>query len=73
MMHLSTGLALEDLGVLSMLSPTLFSEEEGIEKPVPEIWYRALNRAGFDASQAMHVGDEIAAYVEFCFPSVKLT
>jgi beta-phosphoglucomutase-like phosphatase (HAD superfamily) len=71
--HLSTGLALEDLGVLSMLSPTLFSEEEGIEKPSPEIWHRALNRAGLDASQAIHVGDEIAAYVEFCFLGVALT
>lgn len=46
-----------------MLSPTLFSEEEGTEKPSPEIWHRALNRAGLDASQAMHVGDEIVAYV----------
>ena len=46
-----------------MLSPTLFSEEEGIEKPSRDIWDRALSRAGFHASQAMHVGDEIAAYV----------
>jgi FMN phosphatase YigB (HAD superfamily) len=61
---------LEELGVLSMLSPALFSEEEGIEKPSPEIWHRALNRAGLDASQAIHIGDDIAAYVNFCFLGV---
>ncbi|KIM30452.1 hypothetical protein M408DRAFT_21956 [Serendipita vermifera MAFF 305830] len=44
-----------------MLSPTLISEEEGIKKPSPEIWRRALDRANLSASEVLHVGDDIEA------------
>ncbi|KAG8808215.1 hypothetical protein FRC19_006056 [Serendipita sp. 401] len=54
-------LVLEDLGVLSMLSPALFSSEEGVEKPSSEIWHRALQRAEVQAPDALHVGDELDA------------
>ena len=56
-------MVLEDLGILPLLSPTLFSEEEGVEKPSAEIWRRALERTKVEAKQALHVGDEIDAYV----------
>lgn len=55
----STGYVLEDLNVLRLLQPALFSEEEGIEKPSPEIWQRALHRAGLEAKEAIHVGDNL--------------
>lgn len=48
-----------DLGLSQFLHPILFSEEEGVEKPNPVIWERALSRAGVTASQAVHIGDEL--------------
>lgn len=54
-------LVLKDLGIFDKLSPALFSEREGIEKPDKEIWNRALRRAQVGNSEALHVGDELEA------------
>ncbi|PVG02359.1 HAD-like protein [Serendipita vermifera] len=54
-------MALEDLGVMKMLTPSLFSEEERIEKPSAELWSRALLQSGMQNSEALHVGDEFKA------------
>lgn len=43
------------------LAPFLASEEEGVEKPSRAIFDRALERAGVELGQALHVGDELAA------------
>lgn len=56
-------LTLKDLDALDALDHILISETEGIEKPSPEIFHRACTRAGVDHSQALHVGDELEAYV----------
>lgn len=40
------GLVLEDLGLESILDACVLSEEEGIEKPNPEIWARGIRAAG---------------------------
>ncbi len=34
------------------------SEEAGADKPKPEIFLKALEKAGVDASEAVHVGDQ---------------
>jgi hypothetical protein len=54
------------------LSPILLSEEEGIEKPNPEIFDRALHQVNLSRgeslmhSQCLHVGDEL----EWCIFSI---
>lgn len=48
------------------LTPFLVSEEEGIEKPNRIIFDRALAKASVKCEQALHVGDELAAYVTCC-------
>jgi hypothetical protein len=66
-------MALEDLGVMEMLAPSLFSEEEGIEKPSTELWYRALRQSGMKSSEALHIGDEFEAYGFSCMSQHTLT
>ncbi|KIY66877.1 HAD-superfamily hydrolase [Cylindrobasidium torrendii FP15055 ss-10] len=58
-------LALKDLGFPAYLDPILLSEEEGIEKPDPLIFKRALERINatgvmppIEPAQCAHVGDE---------------
>lgn len=46
------------LGISSYLDYTITSEEAGSEKPHPAIFHLALNRAGVEASEAVHVGDQ---------------
>jgi len=53
-----TGLVLADLGISPLLHPFLLSEEEGVEKPNPEIFQRALDTTT-RLDQAVHVGDEL--------------
>lgn len=50
---------------MNQLSPVLLSEEEGIEKPAPQIWERALLQANVNANEALHVGDDLEALVLF--------
>ncbi|OBZ67256.1 Haloacid dehalogenase-like hydrolase domain-containing protein 3 [Grifola frondosa] len=50
---------LKDLEILPYLEPTLFSEEEGVEKPSREIFLRACSRVGVRPQEAVHVGDEL--------------
>jgi HAD superfamily hydrolase (TIGR01549 family) len=48
---------LADLGLLPFVDFVLDSQEEGVEKPDPAIFERALARAGVAASEAAYVGD----------------
>jgi HAD superfamily hydrolase (TIGR01549 family) len=52
---------LADLDATRYLNPILISEQEGIEKPLPEIFMRACIRAGVETSETLHVGDELEA------------
>ena len=47
----------EQLGVAAYLDLIVTSEEAGADKPQPPIFLAALERAGVDASEAVHVGD----------------
>ena len=44
-------------GVRSYFSLILSSAEEGLEKPAPELFLRALDRAGCQPSEAVMIGD----------------
>ena len=48
---------LERLGLLELVDFALDSQEEGVEKPQPAIFERALARAGVVAAEAAYVGD----------------
>jgi len=48
---------LDALGISSWLDAILISEVEGVRKPDPEIFRRALTRCGVEASAALFVGD----------------
>lgn len=52
-----------DLGVSDFLDPFVLSEVEGVEKPAPQIWDKALERsvAWKHRSEVIHVGDELEA------------
>ncbi|KAJ7446154.1 HAD-like domain-containing protein [Mycena galericulata] len=56
---------LPDLAFPKYLSPILLSENEGVEKPAPEIFLRALTRVNakletpITPSECLHVGDEL--------------
>lgn len=45
------------LGVAERFDAVLVSEQEGMRKPDPEIFYRALTRLGVTAEEAVFVGD----------------
>lgn len=49
---------LEMLGLDTMFDVTVISSEEGLKKPHPEIYRRALERAGADASRTVMVGND---------------
>jgi putative hydrolase of the HAD superfamily len=51
------GRLLDDLGLKEYFSVLLVSGVEGKEKPDPELFRRALARAGVSAELAVHVGD----------------
>jgi len=46
------------LGLEPYLDVIVTSEEAGADKPNPIIFQAALQRAGVDASEAVHVGDQ---------------
>ena len=48
---------LDGLGLLRLIDVVLDSGEEGVEKPNPEIFRRALARTGVAASEAVYIGD----------------
>lgn len=48
---------LDGLGLLPLLDVVLDSGEEGVEKPNPEIFRRALARTGVAANEAVYIGD----------------
>jgi len=48
---------LEAAGLAPHLDPVIDSHEEGVEKPDPEIFRRALARSGQAAGRALYVGD----------------
>jgi len=54
---------LEELGLSSYLDLVIASFEVGVGKPDPAIFRIALERAGVDAAEAIHVGDQYHADV----------
>ena len=48
---------LGSLGILDFFQAVVVSAIEGVEKPSPEIFRRALNRLGLGAQDVLHVGD----------------
>lgn len=48
---------LEHLSLVPMFDTVLISDAEGVHKPDPEIFRRALERLGVDAGQACYVGN----------------
>ena len=48
---------IDSLGITSWFDAILISEAEGVRKPDPEIFRRALARCGVEAFEAMFVGD----------------
>jgi putative hydrolase of the HAD superfamily len=48
---------LEALGLAEYLDLVVDSHLEGVEKPDPEIFYRALGRLGLPAERAVYIGD----------------
>lgn len=55
---------LDHLGIGCFLEVRVISGREGIEKPNPEMFLRALGRAGVRPSRAVHVGDDPRADAE---------
>jgi putative hydrolase of the HAD superfamily len=52
---------LAELGIAERLDVALFSSEVGRRKPDPEIFQRALDAVGVDASAVLFVGDTLAS------------
>lgn len=54
---------LRETGLAPRLDAVLTSAEEGVAKPDPAIFRRALERAGVRPAEAWHVGDDLVADV----------
>jgi len=54
----------EEMGLSDHLAFAVTSVEVGAEKPHPPIFLAALKKAGADASEAVHVGDQLSSDVE---------
>ncbi|KAI0633338.1 HAD hydrolase subfamily IA REG-2-like protein [Trametes polyzona] len=50
---------IEDLQLIPLLDTVLLSEEQGIEKPSPEIFKKACTQLGVKPEGTVHVGDEL--------------
>jgi len=50
---------LEATGLAPLVDATLTSAEEGVAKPAPEVFHRALARAGRTPGEAVHAGDSL--------------
>ncbi|MBO55400.1 MAG: hypothetical protein CL886_07035 [Dehalococcoidia bacterium] len=48
-----------EAGVFDFFEQTVFSDEELLSKPSPEIFHRSLRRVGSVSDRAIHVGDSI--------------
>ena len=48
---------LDHLGLLTRLEVQIFSNEEGVPKPNPSLFHRALRELATAAEHAVHVGD----------------
>lgn len=48
---------IESLGIAEFFDVILISETEGVRKPEPEIFHRALRRLGISPHEAIYVGD----------------
>ena len=48
---------IEQLGLSTLVDAVLISEREGVRKPSPEIFHRAVARLGVDISQTWFIGD----------------
>lgn len=66
---LGTQKRLDDWGLLRYMSLVAASAEEGVAKPDPEIFLRALSRAGCRAENAVMIGDRLDNDIE---PAKKL-
>ena len=53
-------IAYRELGLTSYLDFVVNSQEVGANKPEPPIFLAALEKAGVEASEAVHVGDQYA-------------
>jgi len=49
---------LKDTGLLALLDITVTSQDAGVNKPNPEIFWKALRRAGVKAAESIYVGDQ---------------
>lgn len=49
--------AMEKLGISSLFTHKIFSDEIGISKPNPKIFEELLRVCGYDSSEILHVGD----------------
>ena len=56
---LGTAKRLEDFGIGQYIELVIASAEEGVAKPDPEIFRRALQRAGCQAEEAVMIGDRL--------------
>ncbi|XRG80785.1 HAD family hydrolase [Rossellomorea sp. GAMAL-10_SWC] len=52
-------LNLKALGIHNLIDTILISEQEGIKKPQPEIFLRALERLSVTAEESLYVGDHL--------------
>jgi putative hydrolase of the HAD superfamily len=55
--EISQRIKAEESGMAALMDIVLISGEEKVEKPAPEIFLRAANRLGVDASECIFVGD----------------
>ena len=55
---------LDDLGLVDYFDPLVVSDLIGYHKPQAEIFRYALNSLGVDASEVVHIGDNLEADVE---------
>lgn len=53
----SLGAVLENLGLAEMVDGAISSAEAGAPKPDPAVFHRALELAGVEPAEALHVGD----------------
>ena len=54
----------ESMGLTPYLDLVVTSGEVGMEKPHPPIFHEALRKAGVEASEAAHVGDQLSSDVD---------
>ena len=54
----------ESMGLTPCLDLVVTSGEVGMEKPHPPIFHEALRRAGVEADDAVHVGDQLSSDID---------